>query len=170
MSRRLPPFDPVTAMRRLGFVVLPLAVLSLSSTSYAHKMELVATLPADRGVVRVMVGFEGDEPAEGARVRMLDAAGVVVVEGTSDAHGVCELPRPGPGEYTLVANDGDGHQVKEKLSVPVESESETLVIGSRTSPGERFLYALLGLLVIGLLGVGARWVMRKLSVSPPGSG
>jgi hypothetical protein len=157
-------------MRRLGFVVVPLTVLFLPSAAFAHKMELEATMPADRGVVRVVVGFEGDEPAEGVKVRLVDAAGGVVAEGTSDANGVCEFARPAGGEYTIVANDGDGHQAKERLSVPVEPPAETVVVGHRTTLRERILYGAAGLGIIAVLGVVWRVVLRKSSAAAAGGG
>ena len=168
MSRRLPPSDPVTAMRRLGFVVVPLAVLLLPSAASAHKMELVAKFPIGRPVVRVEVGFEGDEPAEGARVRLLDSAGAVVAEGTSDAHGVCELPRPAPGEYTLVANDGDGHQAKLAVVVPPSTNLEPVEVGRRSSLSGRVVSALAGVGLIALAAFALILVLKRRSRTPPG--
>jgi hypothetical protein len=155
-------------MRRFGLLVVPLVVLTQHSAAFAHKLELVAKYPIGRPVVRVEVGFEGDEPAEGARVRLLDAAGAVVAEGTSDAHGVCELPRPAPGEYTLVANDGDGHQAKLAVVVPPHTNLEPVEVGRRSSLAGRVISALVGVGLIALAAVALILFLKRRARTPPG--
>ena len=111
----------------------------------------------DGATVRVVAGYEGDEPAEAAKVTLTDAAGAVVAEGTTDAKGLCVLPRPKAGAYQLAVDDGAGHRAELTLPVP-ESEAE---VTARTERRNRWLMAAVGLAAIAGGTAVARLLRRK---------
>ncbi len=145
-------------MRRLFAVGL---VLLVSPAAFAHKMEVAAKIPAESlSVIRVEVGYDTDEPTEKATVTLLDAAGQVVAVGVTDAKGVCTLPRPKAGTYTIRGDDGAGHRTEVTLVVPV---SETEVAEAHTAKRNRTLMAVAGLATIAILTVGLAIAARTLS-------
>jgi hypothetical protein len=136
---------------------VPLAVTALllaPSAALAHKMLVVATVT---GTIRVEVHYEDKTPAEEATVTLKDEAGAVVAEGVTDAAGVCVLPRPKPGAYTIVADDGGGHRRREPLVIPDESAPAE----ARTALGDRWLMTAVGLAVIAAGTLTAWWVLRR---------
>ena len=80
----------IAALAVAGLLLAP-------AVARAHKMEVEAK--TDGATVRVVAGYEGDEPTEGAKVTLADAAGAKVAEGVTDAKGRCRLPRPAAGAY-----------------------------------------------------------------------
>lgn len=143
---------------RNPFRIAALAVAGLllaPTAARAHKMEVEAR--TDGAAVRVIAGYEGDEPAEGAKVTLSDATGAVVSEGTTDAKGLCVLPRPKAGTYQIAVDDGTGHRAELTLPVP-ESEAE---ITARTERRNRWLMTALGLAAIAGGTAVARLLRRK---------
>jgi hypothetical protein len=141
--------------------VLPLTVLAMcftSSVAHAHKMIVVPTVAE---ALRVKVGYEDKTPAEGATVTLKDEAGDVVVEGITDDTGVCVLPRPKPGRYTVIANDGAGHRTQ----VPFDIPDEKSVVGSGDTTASllsrRWVRAVIGVTVIGAVSLIIWWVRRR---------
>jgi hypothetical protein len=128
----------------LQFATLAVAgVLLAPAAVSAHRLEVEARAEGD--TIRVVAWYEGDEPAEGATVTLTDAAGTVAAGGTTDAAGLCLLPRPGAGEYALVVDDGAGHRAKLML---VLSANEQEMAEARTERRNRWLMAAIGLAVI----------------------
>jgi hypothetical protein len=136
-----------------------LLTLLVPSAAFAHKMEVAAAIPpAAPTTIRVEAGYEGDEPAQQAAVTLLDAAGGVTASGTTDDRGVCTLPRPRGGTYTVRVDDGSGHRAEVALTVP---EVEAEVAEARTERRSRWGMAGVGLGLIGGLTVVARRLLRK---------
>lgn len=143
-------------MRNPHRITLTIAGLLLApAVAQAHKMEVEAK--TDGATVRVVAGYEGDEPTEGAKVTLAGAAGAVVAEGTTDAKGLCVLPRPKAGVYRLAVDDGAGHRAELTLPVP-ESEAE---VTARTERRNRWLMGALGLAAIAGGTAVARLLRRK---------
>lgn len=138
--------------------VVPFAVLlSGPSLALAHKMIVTPTVTDS---VRVVVGYEDESPAEDAKVTLKDAAGAVVSEGITDAKGVCVLPRPKPGTYTLVANDGGGHRRQLQLIIP-DDTSTVVPPESRTPFNSRWFRSVVGVAIIGAVTGFVWWVRRR---------
>jgi hypothetical protein len=136
-----------------------LAVLLAPSAARAHRMDVTAAIPSSApATVRVEAGYEGDDPAQEATVRLLDGAGRVVADGTTDERGVCVLPRPSAGAYTVRVDDGQGHRAEVVLTVP---SSETELAEARTGQRNRWAMTAAGLAVIAGGTVLARWLFRK---------
>jgi hypothetical protein len=99
-------------------VLAAVVTVGFPGLAVAHKLEVVAKLPADAPTeLRVEVGYDDDTPADGARVTLRDPTGRPVAEGTTDERGVCVLARPAAGRYTLTADDGAGHRATLPLEV-----------------------------------------------------
>ncbi|HVK16000.1 MAG TPA: SpaA isopeptide-forming pilin-related protein [Fimbriiglobus sp.] len=139
-----------------------IGLLFAPTVARAHKLEIEAK--TDGAAVRVVAGYEGDEPAEGAKVTLTDAAGAVAAEGTTDAKGLCVLPRPKAGTYQLAVDDGAGHRAELTLPVP-ESEAE---VTARTEQRNRWLMATLGLAAIAGGTAVTRLLRRKPGPAAPG--
>jgi hypothetical protein len=146
----------IAALTVVGLLFAP-------ALAQAHKMEVEAK--TDGATVRVVAGYEGDEPTEGAKVTLADAAGAVVAEGTTDTKGLCVLPRPKAGAYTLAVDDGAGHRAELALPVP-ESEAE---VTARTERRNRWLMAALGLAAIAGGTAVARLLRRRPAPTEAGS-
>jgi hypothetical protein len=145
-------------LRRL---VALLALLILPAVAAAHGLDMARTV-AD-GKLTVTLTYDDDEPCVGALVKVLTAAGEVVGEGVSDKSGVCVLPAPPPGEYTIRAKTDDGHAAKGALTVSAEPTPPETV----TTRPPRLLY--LGLGLTGIALATALFVLfgRKKRAAPP---
>jgi hypothetical protein len=135
-------------------VLTAAGLLLAPASASAHSMLVEAR--TDGPTVRVIAKYEGDDPADGAQVTLTDAAGAVAAEGRTDGAGLCVLPRPGAGAYTLVVDDGGGHRVELALPIP-ESEAE---VTARTDRRNRWLMAAVGLVVIAG-GTAVAWRLRR---------
>lgn len=103
--------------RPLVLAAAAAAVALSPGRASAHDLQLVVKLPPDApGQVVLVVGFDDDTPAEGAKVTIADAAGAVVAGGKTDERGVLKLPRPGPGAYTATA-EAFGHRDQVEFKV-----------------------------------------------------
>lgn len=141
-------------IRRL--LVVSAILVVAPSAALAHKMELRATPTADHRL-RVEAAYEGGDPSDDAIVTLTDAAGAIIAEGTTDADGVCILPQPPEGTYTLTADDGAGHRAQVSLSIPwTEIPCDT-----RWATIRYWSTTLLGLAIIAGLTLLARRLMRK---------
>ncbi len=131
-------------------------VLSTPADAFAHRMMLEAKVD---GEVKIVVGYEDETPAEGATVRLRNAANVVVAEATTDETGTCTFARPSPGKYLLIAEDDTGHRATLELDLPGRAED---VVETATAPRNRWAMGAVGVGVI-LLGsfVGRRFLARK---------
>jgi hypothetical protein len=136
---------------------VPLALAALlvaPSVASAHKMIVVAKV-TER--VRVEVGYEDKTPAEDAKVTIKDETGTVVAEGVTDANGVCVLPRPKPGTYALIANDGGGHRRQEQLVI----SDEQATVEARTTLSNRWVTSVIGVAVIGGVTLLVWWLRTR---------
>lgn len=145
-------------------IVVSLASFLLTpAAALAHRMDVEARITeAEPAVVRVEAGYEATEPAQEAKVTITDPTGATVAEGMTDDRGVCRLPRPAAGTYTVTVDDGAGHRTSVRLTVP-ENESDTAV--ARTTPPNKWAMTAAGLVVIGGAAVIARRVLRKSPAS-----
>ncbi len=134
-----------------------LAVVFLApQAAHAHRMDITCKVESE---LKIVVGYEDDTPAEQAKVTLADAAGTVVAEATTDDRGVCTIPRPRAGTYTLIADDGSGHRGRIEVPVP-QSESEIAEV--QTAKRNRWLMGAAGLLGIGGLTFAAKkWLRAK---------
>ena len=64
------------------------------------------------------------QPVEGVTVEVLDAVGLVLDTGETDAKGVVDLTVPGPGTFTVKL---DSRSLPEGLALPADDTGERLV-------------------------------------------
>jgi hypothetical protein len=96
-------------MRNRFFVLVAAAAVVGVAPGPAAAHDLRATVKLLPDAVEVEAEFDDDTPAEGAAVRITDAAGREVAGGKTDERGVCRLPRPGPGKF-VAAVESAGHR------------------------------------------------------------
>lgn len=123
--------------KRLGVSRLLLFGLVLVATpALAHRLQVFAGGEGDR--IAGSVYFAGGNPASGARVRILDAAGQVLAELTPDGQGNFSYQVQSAQDHLVVADTGDGHRAQWR--VQAAELSSTLPSGfqaaepARTSP------------------------------------
>lgn len=134
---------------------MAVAVLLIGpAVASAHRMDVAVVVGP--GGLTVTVRYEDETPADGATVTL--SSGAV---GTTDERGVCVLPRPAAGTYTLTAADGVGHRATLEVAVP-ESEDEIATVA--TAKRNRWLMALAGLALIGGGAMVAKWMGQRRGV------
>lgn len=121
--------------RNTSFLLFAVAAACLSpQRAVAHDLRIMVT-PEDASF-RVEAWFEGDIPAEKARITVTNAAGEILHSGTTDERGVWLFPKPGPGAYRIVV-ESTGHRDSAILQVPGEQTSAdavpTVITDSRLS-------------------------------------
>ena len=112
---------------------------------------------------RVEAWFDGDLPAESARVTVADSRGSIIHSGTTDERGVWSFPKPGPGSYRIVV-ESTGHREVAILRIPGE-QPQSMPAAAPTVVTESRLSQTLGLsigLALVLGGTGAFIVIRRL--------
>lgn len=92
-----------------------LVVLAAVPAAWAHDLRATVAVRADG--VQVEAGYDDDTPAERAAVTLTDADGREVAAGVTDDRGVCTVPRPAPGAYTVVVAEA-GHRARVAITVP----------------------------------------------------
>jgi hypothetical protein len=127
-------------------------VLLILSVSHPHKLCAKAEVLDNQ--LRVEAWFDNDEPAEGAKVRLLQGT-TVVQEGIADDRGLCFLKVPPTGTYVIDVNAGGGHrtEVNYALGDVAAGDSKEAV------QDRRWWGALAGLVVIvGLTLMARHWL------------
>jgi hypothetical protein len=128
-------------------------VLSSARPALAHKMEL--DVKVENGRITVTAYYETDEPADEARVRVLDASGQEVLAGKTDAKGLWSAPQPLDGTYTVEVKEV-GHRAVRTITVgAVQVEQEP------SRPATPWGRVALGLAVIAALALGLRLAARR---------
>lgn len=140
------------------FVVCTVALLT-PSPMYAHKLIVDAQIhPHAPTTLSIEAYYDPDEPADDVKITLQDSAGNIVAEGRSDAKGVCRLPRPKAGSYTLIADDGQGHRSQKQLDIP---SSDDELLEARTERRNRWLMTGIGIGLIACITVAARRIRKN---------
>ncbi len=154
-------------------LVALLALCALPTAGTAHG--LFANVKVIDGTVRVEVFFEDNEPAKQAKVKVLNAANDVILEGTTDDAGVWTCPAPQTGRYTLNVKH-TGHSAKGSFQiVPPDAPPPPQTEPTRedlTGP-QRLLWVSGGLAVVAVVFGGWYLMVRKRASgerAPSGSG
>ena len=115
-------------MRPTRFLVLAAlaAVGASAAPASAHDLKLEFTITATE--VRFVAAYDGDEPAEGAKVVLSTAEGAEVAQGVLNDKGVWVTPLPPPGRYVVVVRDA-GHRDRKEFTItpPVSAVAEPAV-------------------------------------------
>lgn len=149
-------------LRRL---VALLALLTFPAFAAAHGLDLTRTVA--NGILTVTLTYDDPDPelqrCRGAVVKVLNTAGEVVAEGKTDDDGVCVLPAPPPGEYTIRAKTDDGHAAKGALTVSADPAPPEKV----TTRPPRLLFLGLGILGITAATALFYWFGRRRRTAGP---
>ncbi len=141
--------------RPVSFPLAVAALLLAPAAASAHNLKVSATIGADR--VRVEAGYDDETPAQGAKVVVRDAGGVVA-SGTTDDRGTWAFPAPGPGTFTVrVEQAGHANEVTfDVAAAPAPDAPPRTVSSWRPDPA---VGAAVGL--AGLLGVALAFRLRR---------
>lgn len=137
-----------------------LLVLLSADCARAHRLELEARI--ENGYLRVEAFYEGDIPAQNARVALFDAERATVASGRTDETGVCRLPLPPPGDYGVTADEA-GHRARVSLTVPGGPDPPAAV--AAPPPG---LPRWLALTVGGVLIAASGAALRRMTLGRAG--
>ena len=109
------------------FVLAALAtVVATASPARAHDLKLEYQFTATE--VKFVAAYDGDEPAEGAKITLSTAEGVEVAKGELNDKGVWVTPLPPPGKYVVVVRDA-GHRDRKEFTIhpPAVAAAEPVV-------------------------------------------
>jgi hypothetical protein len=98
---------PLMNYRRLAWLVPPVALLA--AVAYAHNAICDCFENGDN-TITCEGGFSDGGKAVGVPLRVLDAAGKVLIEGAMSAHSDFTFPKP-KVDYRVVFDGGEGHVV-----------------------------------------------------------
>ena len=110
----------VLARTATGVVALACVLLTYGSAP-AHALHAQAKL--DRGKLVVEAKFDGDEPAENAKVYVVAENGAKTLRGRTDRDGRLLIHLPPPGTYEIQVDAGAGHLAKVKITMTAEMQS-----------------------------------------------
>lgn len=109
----------VVARTAAGFVALACALVTCGPVQ-AHALHAQAKL--DGGKVVVEAKFDGDEPAENAKVYLVGEDGAKTLRGRTDRDGLLRFAVPPPGMYEIHVDAGAGHLAKVKITITPEMQ------------------------------------------------
>lgn len=95
---------------RLGLAAGMLVLLALSPAAQAHT-PLCSCYDNGDGTVLCEGGFSDGSSAAGVRMAVLDADGSTLLAGQMNEYSEFEFEKP-EGEYTVVFDAGDGHEIE----------------------------------------------------------
>ena len=104
-------------MLRTTAAIVALTLLG-PAAAHAHALHVQAKL--DGGKVLVQAKFDGDEPAEKAKVYLIGEDGEKKLRGLTDKAGQCRFDAPKPGKYEILVDAGAGHQARGTVTVTEE--------------------------------------------------
>ena len=149
-------------MTRLSLAAMVL--LTTTSSAYAHRLYVEASVrPGPPAVLRIEAWFEGDMPAESARITLTDATGATTEAGTADDTGTLTIPLPAAGAWTVAA-ESIGH--RGEFIITVASTTEVVEEPAKVRPtGPEAGRIGAGLGMIATAFAGLRWRMRRQSLT-----
>lgn len=148
-----------TVVPRIMSLRLLLTLVFLAASpmwAQAHRMTADVLVQGDQ--VQVIAGYDDDMPAEQATVTIKNAQEEVIAEGTTDDSGLCLLPRPIAGTYTIITNDHAGHLVKVTIEIPEDPASAPVTTVSVKN--DRRIMAVIGILGITVTTMSLRRIFR----------
>ena len=145
------------------------AVLLLPLSALAHGMGM--DVKVNGPTVSISVYYDDDTPAAGAKVKVMNAAKEVILEGATDDKGAWAFPAPPPGEYTVRAKTDDGHAAKQTFAIPdAPPPADAPPTGPPPTRADftgprRLLMIGGGLVVLCALFAGWYWIGRRKRVA-----
>ncbi len=125
---------------------------------HAHDLRVSVDFNAEQVFFKVYFNeFGEEEPVEEAKIKVYGSERTLLAEGTTDAKGLWQMPRPKLGTYWADIDGGEGHLIK--------NERFEIYDGSRPARTERhsaypWTGAVLGLATLAVLS-GAAWLYLR---------
>jgi len=135
----------------------------------AHGLGIEARL--QDSTVHIQVYYDDNSPVSNGKLRLLDAANLLLLEGTTNAQGLFSFPSPPVGKYRVEVHVDDGHFAKTTIAIPPPSSSEPSSENAMVSDGlsradrtgaRKWVMALIGLLILALGPMALKWFAKKL--------
>ena len=154
------------AFAALLALVFPLLTAQIAS---AHGLGIEARL--QDSTVHIQVYYDDNSPVSNGKLRLLDAANLLLLEGTTNAQGLFSFPSPPVGKYRVEVHVDDGHFTKTTIAIPPPSSSDASSENAMVSYGlsradrtgaRKWVMALIGLLILALGTMALKWFAKKL--------
>ncbi len=110
--------------------------------------------------LRIEAFFDNETPADNAKVKLLSNK-KTLQEAMTDERGLCSIPAPGAGNYTIDVNAGGGHRTEVTFTIEAAVEEQTAGADKESVFQRRWLGAVVGLVIILLMTYAARRFMTK---------
>lgn len=134
----------------------------------AHGLGIEARL--QDSTVHIQVYYDDNSPVSNGKLRLLDAANLLLLEGTTNAQGLFSFPSPPVGKYRVEVHVDDGHFTKTTIAIPPPSSSDASSENAMVSDGlsradrtgaRKWVMALIGLLILALGTMALKWFAKK---------
>ncbi|MFT3881457.1 MAG: carboxypeptidase-like regulatory domain-containing protein [Gemmatales bacterium] len=143
-------------LRPLPHKPMPLFAIILFSIPH----NLCAKVDIQGTNLRIEAWFDNETPADGAKVKLLSNK-KTLHEAVTDEKGLCSIPAPGAGNYTIDVNAGGGHRTEITFTIEAAIEEQTAGADKESVFQRRWLGAAIGLGVIVALTMVGRTAFRK---------
>jgi nickel transport protein len=134
----------------------------------AHGLGIEARL--QDSTVHIQVYYDDNSPVSNGKLRLLDAANLLLLEGTTNAQGLFSFPSPPVGKYRVEVHVDDGHFAKTTIAIPSPSSSDASSENAMVSDGlsradrtgaRKWVMAVFGLVVIAAGAMLLQWFSQK---------
>jgi len=137
--------------------IVLIAFLIVGPTAFAHRLYVGAvSRPGPPPTLRIEAWFEGDIPAESAKIVLTDSQGTSATAGIADDTGILTIALPAPGVW-VVAAESVGHRGECTIAVggdePPNPESR--------ATGPEWWRVVAGPAIVLVLFVGLRMRLRR---------
>ena len=130
----------------------------------AHGLGIEARL--QDSMVHIQVYYDDNSPVSNGKLRLLDAANLLLLEGTTNAQGLFSFPSPPVGKYRVEVHVDDGHFAKTTIAIPPPSSSdassENAMVSDGLSRADRTGARKWGMAVFGLVVIAAGAMLLQL--------
>lgn len=110
--------------------------------------------------LRIEAWFDNETPADKAKVKLISNK-KTLHEAVTDEKGLCSIPAPGAGNYTLDVNAGGGHRTEITFTIEAAVDEQTAGADKESVFQRRIWGAIIGLGVIVALTFAGRIAFRK---------
>lgn len=140
----------------------------------AHGLGIEARL--QDSTVHIQVYYDDNSPVSNGKLRLLDAANLLLLEGTTNAQGLFSFPSPPVGKYQVEVHVDDGHFAKTTIAIPPPSSSDASSENAMVSDGlsradrtgaRKWVMAVFGLVVIAAGAMLLQWFSQKRNPKAP---
>jgi nickel transport protein len=126
--------------------------------------------------VHIQVYYDDNSPVSNGKLRLLDAANLLLLEGTTNAQGLFSFPSPPVGKYQVEVHVDDGHFAETTIAIPPPSSSDASSENAMVSDGlsradrtgaRKWVMAVFGLVVIAAGAMLLQWFSQKRNPKAP---